>query len=84
MQLPSWCDDKDRLDFIFRLAALYHNRDGSLRKLADAIGRSNSYFTMTASSGRISADAALEIERAIGLRLFDEELIRPDTPLNVE
>lgn len=84
MQLPTWCEEKERLDFIFRLAALYHNRDGSLRKLAEAIGRSNSYFTVTAAAGKISADGALEIERAIGYRLFDEELIRPETTLNVE
>lgn len=84
MQLPSWCEDKDRLDFTFRLAALYHNRDGSLRKLAEAIGRSNSYFTVTAASGKISADGALEIERAIGFRLFDDTLIRPTASLVVE
>lgn len=84
MQLPSWCDEKDRLDFLFRLAALYHNREGSLRKLADAIGRSNSYFTVTAQSGKITADAAIEIERAIGHRLFNDELIRPTTSIAAE
>lgn len=78
MQLPPWCEDKDRLDFLFRLAALYHNRQGSLRALAEAIGRSNSFFTVTAASGKISGDDAVAIEKAVGRDLFPRELLRPD------
>lgn len=79
---PRWCDDLPdehaRLRFLFMLAAIYHNHEGSLRTLASAIGRSGAFFTMAAKEGKISGDDAVKIERAIGREIFPRELFRPD------
>lgn len=77
--LPEWVKPEDRQEFVVRLAALYHNRTGSLRELSEALGASGSLLHMSIKQpGGVRAETCLKIEKLLGRDCFPREFLRPD------
>jgi predicted DNA-binding protein YlxM (UPF0122 family) len=75
MFYPNWVTDPKlsalereslRLTYLFRLAALNHNPDGSLPALAEAIGVSRETIYNSIREGRVTNLLATAIEHLVG------------------
>lgn len=77
---PDWARENDqaRLCFLIRLAALFHNENGSLTQLSEAIGLTKPALHVALKRGQIAPVHAVAIETLLGRPLFPRELFRPD------
>lgn len=79
MPVPSWVRPEQRQEFAVRLAALYHNRTGSLGALSTAIGGSRPLLHMALKTpGGINAQTCIKLEELLGRENFPREFFRPD------
>lgn len=76
--VPDWVSPDDRQRFAVTLAALYHNRAGSIRDLSLALGLSHSGLHMALKTSGISARNCLALEALLGRDRFPREFFRPD------
>lgn len=77
---PDWARENDatRLCFLVRLAALFHNEQGSVTQLSEAIGLTKPALHVAMKRGQIAPGHAVAIEDLLGRPLFPRELFRPD------
>lgn len=68
----------ERHRFVLRVAALYHNRSGSLQKLSAALGYSSNALHQASTQGRVTPECAIKLEKLLGREHFPRELFRPD------
>lgn len=75
MPYPSWVRnpklseadrESARLNYLFRLAALNHNPEGSLPALAEALGVSRETLYSSIREGRVSGLLATAVEHLVG------------------
>ena len=77
--VPVWVAPEERTEFALRLAALFHNKSGSLSDLSTAIGGSHSKLHMALrTKGGVSAQDCIQIETLLGRETMPREFIRPD------
>lgn len=79
MPVPLWVRPEQRQEFAVRLAALYHNRTGSLGILSEAMGLSKSVLHMALKTpGGLNAQHCIKLEEILGRENFPREFFRPD------
>lgn len=79
LPVPEWVRPEQRQEFAVRLAALYHNRTGSLGRLSEAMGGSNTVLHMALKSDRgLTAQHCIKLEEILGRDHFPREFFRPD------
>ena len=79
MTVPDWVVDptlsvfeqrKLELAYCLRLAALHHNKSGSVKKLSQAAGFSGDYLALAIMRGHLKVKAALAIRHLVGNDAF--------------
>ena len=75
---PGWVDDTNRALFTIRAAALYHNEDGSIGQLSEALGGSRSMLHMAIKKGGLTTATCIKLEEMLGRETFPREFFRPD------
>lgn len=78
LPVPAWVTPEHRAMFTLRLAATYHNSDGSIRQLSRALEKSDSYLHMAASTSGLNAETCIALEELLGRACFPREFFRPD------
>ena len=79
--VPAWVEPDQRTEFAVRLAALYHNKAGSLGELSLALNGCNSRSLLhmaLKSSGGLNAKTCIRLEEVLGRENFPREFFRPD------
>ena len=78
MPVPAWVSPEQRQEFVVRLAALYHNRTGSLAELSRAMGGSGSLLHMALKTNGLNAKHCIKLEEILGRENFPREFFCPD------
>lgn len=78
MPVALWVTPEQRQEFVVRLAALYHNRTGSLGALSEAMGGSRSMLHMALKANGLNAQHCIRLEEVLGRENFPREFFRPD------
>lgn len=78
LPVPAWVAPEQRQEFAVRLAALYHNRTGSLGLLSEAMGLSKPALHQALSYKGLNASHCIKLESVLGRELFPREFFRPD------
>lgn len=77
--IPARVKPGQRDEFAVRLAAFYHNKNGSLGALSVALGGSASLLHMQLkATGTVNVQTAIKLEELLGRDLFPREFFRPD------
>ena len=63
-----------RVAYYLNLAAAFHNKNGTLPKLSQALGLGESALSVARKRGRVSPDIAIRIETELGREHFPREL----------
>lgn len=89
MEFPEWAIDerlsaedqeRARLRFLVKLAALYAHPSGDVTKLCEAIEFSEPALAHAILRRRFSAGMAAAIENAVGKHIVSKEMLRPTIP----
>ena len=78
MRVPEWVTPEEYQMFACRLAAIYHNRKGSLGTLSEAIGGSRSLLHMAVGGTGLTVQTCIKLEELLGREHFPREFFRPD------
>ncbi len=78
MPIAPWVSPEERQEFAVRLAAIYHNRSGSIGDLSLALGGSRTLLHMALKQNGLNADHCIKLEAVLGRDLFPREFFRPD------
>lgn len=78
MPVPEWVRPEQRQEFAVRLAALYHNRTGSLGQLSEAMGGSRTLLHMALKQNGLTVQNCIKLEEILGRETFPREFFRPD------
>lgn len=79
MTIPNWAvgSPNATLEFHLRLAALHHNREGSLSQLADELGVTQQSFRDAIARGYLSPTMAIALEAVVGVQIVTRAQLCP-------
>lgn len=78
--VPTWVKPEDHQRFAVTLAALYHNPQGSVSTLSQALGLSSATLSVAIhpNGHGLTRRSCLALEALLGRELFPREFFRPD------
>lgn len=76
--VPLWAEPEDHQRFAVALAALYHNKTGSVSALSQALGLSHATLSMALNGSGLSSQTCMALEALLGRETFPREFFRPD------
>jgi len=75
---PAWMEPDKRQWFAIKLAALYHNKAGSVSELSVALGGSSTMLHMAVKQSGLTPNHCIQLEHLLTRELFPREFFRPD------
>jgi len=78
MRVPEWVKPEDYQMFACRLAAVYHNKAGSIGQMSEEIGHARSALHNALAGGGLTPQHCIKLEELLGREHFPREFFRPD------